>query len=72
MLCSLANRPYAYDVVISMRPHLGDIGLRVNAVVSDVPAADHKRVQGNDFCLQHGSAMTSRHKVYKPIWRLST
>ena len=47
-----------------MRPHLGDIGLRINAVVSDVPAADHKRVQGNGFYPQHGGAMTSIHKVY--------
>ena len=43
----MANRPHAYDVIISLRSHLGDIGLRVNAVVSDVPAADHKHVQGN-------------------------
>ena len=57
-------RPYAYDVIISLRPHFGGIGLRVNAVVSDVPAADHKRVQGNGFIPQHGSAMTSMHKVY--------
>ena len=35
-------RPYAYDVIISLRHHLGDIGLHVNAVVSNVPAADHK------------------------------
>ena len=35
-----------------------------NAVVRDVPAADHKRVQGNGFCPQHGGAMTSMHKVY--------
>ena len=60
------NRPYAYDVIISLRHHLGDIhvGLRVNAVVRDLPAADHKRVQGNGFCPQHGGAMTSVHKVY--------
>ena len=32
-----------HDVIISLHPHLGDIGLHVNAVVSDVPAADHKR-----------------------------
>ena len=57
------NRPYAYDVIISLRPHLGDIGLRVNAVVSDVPAAVHKRVQDNGFYPQHGSAMMSMHKV---------
>ena len=57
-------RLYAYDIIISLHPHLGDIGLRVNAVVSDVPAADHKRVQGNGFCPQHGGAMTSMHKVY--------
>ena len=49
------NRPYAYDVIISLRPHLGDIGLCVNAVVSDVPAADHKCVQGNGFCPQYGT-----------------
>ena len=52
-------------VIISLRPHLEDIGLCVNAVVSDVPAADHKRVQGNNgFCPQHGGMMTSMHKVY--------
>ena len=60
----LHHRPYAYDVIIALRPHLGDMGLHVNAVVSDVPAADHKRVQGNGFCPQHGGAMTSMHKVY--------
>ena len=40
------NKPNAYDVIISLRPHSGDIhvGLRINAVDSDVPAADHKRV----------------------------
>ena len=31
---------------------------------SDVPAADHKRVQGNGFCPQHGGTMASMHKVY--------
>ena len=36
-------------------PSLGGIGLRVNEVVSDVPAADHKRIQGNGFVPQHGS-----------------
>ena len=51
-------------IIISLRPHLGDIGLHVNVVVSDVPAADHKRVQGNGFCPQHGGAMTSMHKIY--------
>ena len=35
----------------------------VNAVVSDVPATDQKRVQGIGFC-PHGGAMTSMHKVY--------
>ena len=43
-------RPYAYDVIISLRPLLGNIGLHVNAIVSDVPAADHKHIQGNGFC----------------------
>ena len=57
-------RPYAYDIIISLRPHLGDIELPVNAVVSNVPAADHKRVQGNGFCPQHGGAVTSMHRVY--------
>ena len=68
MLCLLwnMNRPYAYDVIISLRPHSVDIhvGLRINAV-SDVPAADHKHVQGNGFCPQHGGAMMSMRKVYK-------
>ena len=45
--------PYAYDV-ISLRPHLGDIGLHINTVVSYVPAADHKHIQGNGSCPQHG------------------
>ena len=31
----------------ALRPH---IGLRVIAVVRDVPAADQERVQGNSFC----------------------
>ena len=43
---------------------LVDVGLRVNVVVSDVPAADHKRVQDNGFCPQHGGTMMSMHKVY--------
>ena len=51
-----------------------DIGLRVNAVVSDVPAADHMRVQGNGLCPQHaGGAMASMHEgLYKtnPISKL--
>ena len=58
VLTLTAYRPYAYDVIISLRPPLGDIGLHVNAVVSDVPAADHKCVQGP----QHGGAMMSVHK----------
>ena len=49
------RRPYAYDVIISLRPHFGDIGLHVNAGVGDVPATDHKRVQDSGFCPQHGS-----------------
>ena len=57
-------RPYAYDVIISLRPHLGDIGLCINAVVRKVPAADHKGVQCIGFCPQHGGMMTSMHKVY--------
>ena len=57
--------PYAYDVVISLHPPLGEIGLCVNAVVGDVPAADHNRVQGSGFVPKHGGAMTSMHKVYK-------
>ena len=57
-------RPYAYDVIISLRPHLGDIGLSVNAVVRDVPAADHKCVQGNVFCPRHAGEVTSVYKVY--------
>ena len=62
----LHNRPYAYDIIISLSHHLGDIGLVcVNAVISDVPAADHKHVQGIGFCPQHGSAMTSMNKVYR-------
>ena len=58
------NRPYVYDVIISLRPLLGDIGLRINTVVRDVPGADHTRVQGNGLYPQHGGAMTSMHKVY--------
>ena len=58
----IGYRPYAYDIIITLGPHLEDIGLRVIAVVSDVPAADHKRVQGNGFVPQHGSAM-SVHKI---------
>ena len=54
----------AYDVIISLCPHLGDTRLCINAVVSDVPAADHKCVQGNGFCPQHGGVMMSMHKVY--------
>ena len=57
------SRPYAYDVTISLHPHLGDLGLRVNAVVGDVPAADHKRLQDNGFVPQHGGTMTSMHEV---------
>ena len=60
----LYNRPYKYDVIISLRPHLEYIGLRVNAVVSDVPAAYHKRIQGNAFVPQQSGAMKSMHKVY--------
>ena len=64
LLWIVLNRHHAYDIIISLRPHLGAIGLRVYAVVSDVPAADHKRVQGNGFVPQHDGAMTSMHKVY--------
>ena len=39
--------PHAYKVIISLCPPLGDIELRVNAVVNDVPAADYKRMQTN-------------------------
>ena len=50
-------------------PSLGDwglIGLRVNAVVRNVPVADHKRVQSNGLYPQHGGMMTSMHdKVYR-------
>ena len=62
-LC-FSNRPYAYDVIISLRPPLGDIGLRVNAVVRNVPVADHKHVQSNGLYPQCGGTMTSMHKVY--------
>ena len=33
-------------MILTLRHHLGDIGLCVNAVVSDVLAADHKHRQG--------------------------
>ena len=59
-----SRRPYAYDVIISLRPPLGGIGLRVNAVVRNVPFADHKRIQNNGLYPQHGGAMMSMHKVY--------
>ena len=49
---------------------MGDIRLRINTVVSDVPAADHKHVQGNGFCPPHGAAMTSMHKVYTKILKM--
>ena len=42
----------------------GSIGLRVKAVVKNVPVADHKRVQSKGFDPQHGGAMTSVQKVY--------
>ena len=58
------NRPYAYDVIILLRPPLGYIGLRVNTVVRNVPVVDHKRVQSNGLNPQHGGAMTSMHKIY--------
>ena len=54
VLIESSYRPHAYDVIISFHPHLGAIGLRLNPVVSDVPAADHKRVQGIGFYPQHG------------------
>ena len=62
---SECNTPYAYDVIISLRPPLGGIhvGLHINAVVRNVPVADHKRVQSNGLYPQHGGAMTSMHKV---------
>ena len=57
---------HIYDVMISFRPPLGDIGLhvRVNAVVRNVPVADHKRIQSNGLYPQHGGTMTSMHKIY--------
>ena len=63
-LTGSGNRPYAYDVIISLRPPFRNIGLCFNAVVSDVPAADHKCIQGNGSYSQHGSTMMSMHKIY--------
>ena len=51
--------PCHRDVIILLRRFAPS-----NAVVSDVPAADHKRVQGNGFVPQHGSAMTSMMHIY--------
>ena len=65
MIFPWKNRPYVYDVIILLHPHFGDIGLCVNTVVSDVPAADHKHEQGNyGFVPQHGGTMMSMHKAY--------
>ena len=62
----LTNRPYAYDVMPFEETEVrrrwgggGSIGLRVKAVVRNMPVADHKRVQGSGFDPQHGSAMTN-------------
>ena len=61
-------RPYAYDVTPSKKQKCatawGSIGLRVKAVVRNVPVADLKHVQGIGFDPQHGGTMTSMHKVY--------
>ena len=51
-----------------MAPSLGgSIELRVNAVVRNVPVADHKRVQSNGLYPQHGGMMMSMHKVYSNL-----
>ena len=40
------------------------MGLRVNAVVRNVPVTDHKRVQSNGLYPQHDGLMTPMHNVY--------
>ena len=63
----MINRPYAYDVIISLRPPVGDYRITRESSCqrcARLPAADHKRVQGNGFVHQLGSTMMSMHKVY--------
>ena len=45
----------------------GCIGLRVNAVVRNVPVADHKHVQSNGLYPQLGGVLISVHKIYEFI-----
>ena len=52
------------SIIIYDLMYMGVNRITVNAVIRNVPVADHKRVQSNGLFSQHGSVMTSMHKVY--------
>ena len=54
--------PYAYDIIISLRTPLGDIGPCVNAVVSDVPGCGQQQITSVDKAM----AFTQRQKHIPP------